>query len=190
MKDEPPKLPSLDEFMKSDVFQAHVAESNSGITHDDFVAGVRSASLGVNFLCEPSQLLRGARHAPFLFYMLLYSVAPLIAIPIWAYHAGSWWLLLGIPVTYLAAILAAYHSKLINLFTCICIGVWIRLGFSIHQYITFYFICAIWGHIFFLCAEDSQRTAALDALIEDADLFDRAIAQNQIIIVHKDANVG
>ena len=65
MKEEPQKAPpSLDEFMQSATFQAHVAETNSNITHGDFVAGVQSATLGVSFIGEPSQLLRGWQKAP------------------------------------------------------------------------------------------------------------------------------
>lgn len=189
MQEEPtPLMPSLDEYIQSGAFQAHVAESNSDISHAEFVAGVRNATLGVRFIGEPSQLLRGAQKAPFHIFTLLYMLAPLVVIPVWAYYVGTWWLLLGIPVTYFAVFLAASKSKLIYLFTCLCIGVWFKLGFSIHQYITFHFLCATWGHIFFACAEESQNTEGLQALVNDADLFYRALAQNRILIFRNDAN--
>jgi len=34
----------------------------------------------------------------FNFLAMLYMVAPLVIIPLWAYHVGNWWLLVGIPV--------------------------------------------------------------------------------------------
>ena len=67
----------------------------------------------------------------------------------------------------------------------LCIGVWLKLGFSFHQYITFFFFCALWGYLFFYLAESTQNEYALQSLIERADIFDQAIAEHRIMIIRK-----
>ena len=191
MEESPKSPPSLEEFIQSADFQAHVTETNSDITHADFVAGVRNGTLGLRFIAgEPNQILRGVRKALFNTFGLLYLAAPPIIISWWAYHERNWWLLIGIIVSYLGTLSAARKSKAIFLFICLCLGVWFKLGFSIHQYITFYFFCSLWGYFFFELAEESQRTYALQTLVKDSELFYRAIAHNRIMIVRKDEKIA
>jgi hypothetical protein len=52
----------------------------------------------------------GARKAIFNIFVLLYMLAPLILIPIWAYRERNAWLLVGIAVSYIASFSAARHS--------------------------------------------------------------------------------
>jgi hypothetical protein len=163
-----------------------IAEANKGVTHVDFVAGVQSGTLG--FKCmrsEPSSLLGGARKAIFNLLVLLYTVAPLLLVSGWAFHERSWWLLLGIPVSYIATYTATRGSKIIFLFLLFCIGVWIWNGFSIHQYVTFFFFCALWGYMFFQMAEAAQNDYAMQSLVENPDLLAQAIAEKRIMIVRR-----
>ena len=135
---------------------------------------------------EPQQFITGARKAIFSIFVLLYTIAPLILIPLLAYHERNAWLLLGIPVSYIASYSAAAHSKLIFLFLMLCIGVWLKSGFSFHQYITFFFFCSLWGYLFFQLAESTQTQYSLQSLMERPDTFDRAIAEHRIMIVRKE----
>ena len=172
------------EFQAS--LEADIAEANQGVTHTDFVAGVQSGMLG--FKCmrgEPSSLIAGTHKAIFNLLVLLYTVAPLFLVSGWAFRERNWWLLIGIPVCYVATYSATRGSKTIFLFLCVCIGVWIRSGFSIHQYITFFFFCSLWGYLFFQLAESTQNEYALQSLIERSDIFDQAIAEHRIMIVRK-----
>ena len=109
-------------------------------------------------------------------------LAPLILVPIWAYHEHNAWLLAGIPVLYIASYSAAAHSKLLWLFLMLCIGVWLKAGFSFHQYITFFFFCSLWGYLFFELAESTQNEYALQSLIERPDIFNRAMAEHRIMV--------
>src|SRR5438552_2814529 len=99
------------------MMQQHIAEANEGITHAEFAAGARNGQIGFKCMVgEPQQFITGARKAIFNIFVLLYMLAPLILVPIWAYHERNAWLLIGIPVSYLASYSAAAHSKLIFLF--------------------------------------------------------------------------
>ena len=129
---------------------ARIAEANQNITHSAFAAGAENNTMG--FKCmfgEPSQLLSGARKTFFTIFVLLYMVAPPILLSLLAYHYYDWRLLPGILISYFATFSAANHLKMFStlffLFLCVCVPVWLRLGFSIHQYITIYFLSAVWG---------------------------------------------
>jgi len=167
--------------------QQSIAAANEGITHPEFAAGVQSGKIGFKCMMgEPHQFITGARKAIFNLFVLLYMLAPLILIPIWAYHERNAWLLIGIPVSYIASYSAAAHSKLIFLFLMLCLGVWFGAGFSFHKYITFFFFCALFGYMCFEWAESTQNDYALQSLIEHPDIFDRAIAEHRIMIVRKE----
>jgi len=167
--------------------QESIVTANEGITHTEFAAGARSGTTGFKCMVgEPSQFITGAYKAIFNIFVLLYTLVPLILIPIWAYHERNAWLLIGIPVSYIASYSAAAHSKLIFLFFVLCIGVWLKAGFSFHQFITFFFSCALFGYLCFAWAESTQNDYALQSLIEHPDTFNRAIAEHRIMIVRKD----
>jgi len=119
---------------------------------------------------------------------MLYIVAPLIIIPLWAYHMGNWWLLAGIAVSYLASDSAGKASRSIFVFGCYCIGFWIHNGFSIYHYTTFYFVCALWGYMLWQLADTIREGCARQSLIESSKLFDEAIAQNRLRIVPLDSS--
>jgi hypothetical protein len=169
------------------MMQESIAEANKGITHAEFTAGAHSGTMGFKCMTgEPQQFISGARKAIFNTFVLLYMLAPLILVSIWSYQERNAWLLIGIPVSYIASFSAAAHSKLIFLFLMLCIGVWFKAGFSFHQYITFFFFCSLWGYLFFKLAESTQNEYALQSLIERPDVFERAIAENRIMIVRKE----
>lgn len=174
MNESPTSPPSLDEF-------------DSNITHADFVVGMQNGTIGC-LLGEPYQLLKGSRWAIFNFLAMLYVVAPLVIIPLWAYTVGDWWLLVGIAVSYVASRSAGKTSRAIFLFGCYCIGFWIHNGFSIYHYTTFYFFCALWGYILWQVADTVREGCARQSLIESPKLFDEAIAQNRLRIVLLDSS--
>jgi hypothetical protein len=180
-----PQRPSSE--LIAQMMQQSIAEANEGITHAEFVAGAQSGTVGFKCMVgEPQQFISGARKAIFSIFVVLYTIVPLIAASIWAYHERNAWLLLGAPVSYIASYSAAAHSKLIFLFQMLCIGVWLKAGFSFHHYITFFFFSSLWGYLFFQLAESTQTAYALQSLIERSDIFDRAISEHRIMIVRKE----
>lgn len=96
----------------------------------------------------------------FGFFALLYMLFPLIVIPIFAYFEGNWYLLFGILFSYFASYTAVSGQlkSFIYLFLLLCIGSWLKTGFSFYQYITFFFFCSLGGFLFAAIADayDSQ----------------------------------
>lgn len=180
-----PQRPPADAV--ANMLRESIVEANAGVTHADFVAGAHSGTMGFKCMIgEPQQFLRGTRKAIFSIFVVLYTIAPLLVVSVWAYHERNAWFLIGIPVSYIASYSAAARSKLIFLFQMLCIGVWLKAGFSFHQYITFFFFCSLWGYLFFRLAESTQNEYALQSLIERSDIFDHAIAEHRIMIVRKE----
>jgi hypothetical protein len=73
------------EFQAS--LDAHIAKANEGNTHQAFAEGAQSGTIGFkSMIGEPQQFLRGARRLIFNLFAILYTIAPLILISLWAYR--------------------------------------------------------------------------------------------------------
>lgn len=72
---------------------------------------------------------------------------PLLIVPVWSYKADNWWLLFGSLISVIGSFIGMSKKgySIVSLTTIICIGFWIKGGFSIHQYITFYYFCFLFG---------------------------------------------
>lgn len=109
----------------------------------------------------------------FKWFAFLYMFAPLIAVPYWAYSNDNWYLLFGIPFSYFGSY-TSFSPRLrsfIFLFTILCIGVWIATGFSIHQYITFFFFCSLWGYLIAKIAEEYDQQSKKGTLNNDQEML-------------------
>jgi hypothetical protein len=85
------------DFIKS--LNADIAKANVGITHDEFVTGIQNRTMGFKVIQGDScQLIKGFDKVFFNVLVMLYTIAPLLIIPFWAYHEQHWWLLIGIVV--------------------------------------------------------------------------------------------
>ena len=156
------------------------------ITHEEFVTGVRNKTVGFKVLRgEPITLVRGARKTMFNCLVVLYLVAPLIIVPLWAYHERDWWLLAGVGIASLISPQLAQRKghSIGALFLLACLIFWLSKG--IHNYYTFFSLCALWGYMFFQMADSSQTAYAMQSLIEDSDLFSRAIAEKRISVCRR-----
>ena len=173
-----------------------IQAANKGITHRQFAEGAKNGTMGFKVMIgEPADLIKGAKKTAFNLHVLLYMYAPLIIVPLLAYHADNWWLLFGIALSPLFAHFAAWKdakapgkwkANIIFYFGLVCIGYWFINGFHFYDYITFYFFCSLWGYFFFRTAESSQTTNAMQMLVDNPELFEQAIADNKIMIIHKD----
>jgi hypothetical protein len=161
------------------------AESVQPISHAEFATGMKNATIGC-LLGEPYGLRRGVRKTAFYVFTLLYMAAPAVLIPLWAYHMGDWWLLIGIGVSYMATFSAGQYSRAAFYFSCYCIGFWIHKGFNFYGYTTFYFFCALWGYLLWHLADTLRMGCARRSLIESAELYNAAVADNRIRIVRLD----
>lgn len=174
-----------------------IKTANEGITHGDFVTGVKNGTMGFKVMFdEPNKLLYGSRKTMFNFFVMLYMIVPVILIPILSYRADNWRLLFGIVFCYLFTFFATWGnnkhtgkwmSNLIYYFLIFCIVYWIRKGFHFYDYATFFFFCSLWSTFFFKVADQAQFDYALQVLTENEQLFNLAIDKNQIMIIYKDA---
>lgn len=176
-----------DEFVRA--LEASIAEENKGISYSDFVTGVRNGTLGMKVMFgEPSLLLTGIRRAVFSTFCFLYMFAPFILVPILAYKMGNWWFLLGVPISFFSSYAAIRGPKLILLFFLMWIGFWVWSDYVLFEYITIFYLCALWGYMFYTLADRSQYKFGLRAVIENPLLFEECIETNRIMIVRCDEN--
>ena len=111
--------------------------------------------------------------AMFKLFAFLYMFAPLIAVPYWAYSNDNWYLLFGILFSYFGSY-TSFSPRLkyfIFLFAILCIGVWIGTGFSVHQYITFFFFCSLWGYLIARIAEEYDQQSKVGTLDNDQEML-------------------
>jgi hypothetical protein len=184
-------------LMKTPEFQAYletnIAEANNNISHRDFVAGVKSGTMGFKcMLCAPHQLIRGVRGIIFSGFVFLYVFAPFIFISLWAWRARNPWLLVGIITSGLGSRIAAHliynEQKQYSIGAFLLIASVVSwLCFGIHSYYTFFVLCALWGLMFFMIAHNAEKEYAMQSLVENPEVFEDAVKRNKIMIVRKDA---
>ncbi|HXC02341.1 MAG TPA: hypothetical protein VNU49_06790 [Opitutaceae bacterium] len=171
-------------------FQERVAEANKGITHADFVAGVRAGTLTFIFpSTRPYQMIVGAnRKKKFACWVIFYLVAPLAVVPLWAWQQGNNWLLFGILASYIGSVATAKtrsrrrQYQIGGWIGSACLLAWIFLGR--HNYYTVFLTCAEFGSLFFMIADEVEEQLARDSLIENAEHFNAAL-ENQLILIHR-----
>ncbi len=173
--------------------QAEIAAANNNVTHADFVAGVKSGTMGFRCMgCEPHRLIQGGSQIVFGVMVLLYMVAPVVFVPLWAWHEHSWWLLAGIPASVIGTQIASYachrgkEYSIAAFFLIATIITWLRGG--IHSYYTFFTLCALWGMVLFIIAENAEREYAMQSLIDHPEVFEDAITKNAIMITRRSAS--
>ncbi|MGC2693317.1 MAG: hypothetical protein WA228_11555, partial [Desulfobaccales bacterium] len=195
----PEYVKSFWETTKTQEFQAAfkerlketIAEANKKITHAEFISGMENQTIGFKVIGGGAyQLLTGYRKSMFNILVMLYSVAPFILIPIWAYLEGNWWLIIGIIISLIATLSAAKliynEQKQISIggfLLFICILCYFFGG--IHNYFTFFALCGLWGFVFFCIADKAESDYLMQLLLENSDLFNNAIDQQKIMIVRR-----
>lgn len=156
------------------------------MTHDEFSIGMQDETLEC-WLAEPYTLHRGLRKTIFNLLSLLYIAGPLIFISLWAYHVGNWWLLIGIPVSYLATASAGQHSPMIFYFGCYWVGFVIYNSFSVIHFTSFYFLCAVYGYMLWQLADTTRMACARQSLIASDKLYNDALAEGRLRVIRLDS---
>src|SRR4029077_2314487 len=152
------------------------------LSHADFAAQLRSDTISC-FLGRPYRRVAGPLATMLSLLIALYTFAPLVGIPIWAYHADDWWLLGAIPITYLAILSASQPSRIIFYVLCVGVGFWLSHGFAIHQRTTFYILCALTSYVLFQIATALELSCARQALLSSAEIYNEALAGARIRLV-------
>jgi hypothetical protein len=182
--------------MKNEYLLKMIKEANANITHEQFVEGAKNNTMGFKVIFgEPNQLLRGYRKTIFSILVMFYLIVPIIIIPIISFFHSNWWLMFGIAFSLLFAQFAAWvgaknpgrwKAAIIYIYGIVCIIYWIIKGFHFIDYITFFFFCALWSFFFFRMAENAQRIYAMETLVENPDIFYKAIEKDFIMITKVD----
>ena len=149
------------------------------ITHSEFLAGLKDKTVAVNILDEPF-LLRGSRKTMFAIYVLFYTVGPLVVIPICALIWHRWLFLLGIPVSYVGSLIAmtGFRKALASFLLIGTIVSWISEGFS--NITTFLLLSGLWGNLTFLTASAAQSESAMQAIMDNPELYNEALIHDKI----------
>ncbi len=110
----------------------------------------------------------------FKIFAFLYMIVPLLVVSYWAYSNENWYLLFGIPFSFFGSYSSfkPRYKSIIFPFTIICVVYWIIAGFSIHQYITFFFFCSLWGYIIAKIADEYDQKSKKGTLENDAELYE------------------
>jgi hypothetical protein len=188
-----------DDILKSPAFikslNDDIAKANAGITHDEFVTGMKNKTIGFTVVKgEPYQFTKGFGRLVFNICVMLYTLVPFLVIPIFAYREHNWWLLIG---SVIASLLApqieqrkpyTFGGIAFLGFMGATIGFWFAgrthyFTYFCHSYFTFFCFCAFWGCMFFRMAEDFQKEYAIQSLKNNPELFYDAVAQNRIMII-------
>lgn len=117
-------------------------------------------------------------------FTALYAIVPLIAIPYWAYVNQNWFLLFGIPVSYLGSFSGAKNSKVVIYLNVFCVGFWFKQGFSFHQYVTFFFFCALWGYLIYLIAAEYKDFGFREFVEKNPQVIKKILENEQLIDLH------
>ncbi len=84
-----------------------------------------------------------------LIYLILYVLVPLVLVPLYCYKTGNWYLAFGIPLYYAGFIISKYHQWIFLPIPIIfAIWFWYTFGFSLTNFVTFYFTCLMLGIAF------------------------------------------
>lgn len=156
------------------------------ISHEEFVTGLQDGTVGFAPRGgEAVRLASGGGRVLFTICLLLYLVAPVLVIPVWAYHERNWWLLLGIVVASLIAPqLAQRRGSSIGGLLLLASLIFIFTK-GLHNYFTFFSLCALWSYFFFRLAEAVQIESAKQTLIDSPESFQREIAAGGLYIWRK-----
>ena len=156
------------------------------VTHVEFVRGLQDGTVG--FATRGGESVRLASRAGRVFFTICffsYLVAPVLVIPVWAYHERSWWLLLGIVVASLIAPQLAQRkgSFIGGLLLLASLVFFFTKG--VHNNFTFIPLCALWSYFFFQLAEAVQFASAKQTLIDSPECFRREVAEKGLYIWRK-----
>jgi len=109
---DPKKSADSEEYDRIHNIPINVSDS---ITHAEFVTGLRDGTVGFYPTGgEPIRSVSGTGRVLFAVCWFLYLLAPILIIPVWAYHERNWWLLLGIVASLIATQLAQLKGSFIG----------------------------------------------------------------------------
>lgn len=154
-------------------------------THAEFVTAVTNKEIIFNVVTDNKyKILKGSQKVIFFINAFLYTIAPLIFIPIIAYHYDNLYLLFGVLISYLGSFLAGSRmSKLVFFYSIFCIIFWAVNGFNFNNIVTLSFFCLWFGYFFFSMASGIEDEYAKIAVLMNEEVFNQLSINRKILIL-------
>jgi hypothetical protein len=161
---------------------------SNNISHEEFVKGIKNGDLGILFNFEDfdaTDLCTGRKMTILSIIHIIFDFLPPVFIIIFSLINLNWWLLIAIPIWYVATILATYTSahKLSILLLLFTAGNWFARGFHFQDYFTFFPLAFIIPQLLMYIEKDYDIMFVTDALVDDSQLFYEY--KDKITISHK-----
>lgn len=128
------------------------------------------------------RLLSGAGKWVFYSLTLAYVVGPPLVVPLLAYRPGNWWFLFGVFAAYAGAVSASRSSALMAMATLFAAVVWFRAGFSVHQYLKFFYLCGLAGFLLYWLADAVETIVAIATVRRDEAMYAAAIEAGVLFV--------
>lgn len=160
---------------------------DKNISHENFVNGIKKGTIKIEFnikdidvysICEwKKQKILGIIH------LICFLITPVLII-LFSIIYSNWWLLLGLPIWYLATIITHHSGYKISAFILIiAIGGWFAVGFHFQSYLTFFSLTFIFSQMFAGIESEYDKMFLTQVLVEDSKKFDEN--RNKIILIRK-----
>jgi hypothetical protein len=153
------------------------------IDHKEFVDGLKSNKLFYTFVGEPASILIKRQRATFNVLVVMYIVAPLVLVPFFCYHFNNWWLLFGIPFSYVGSVSGAWKIHIPAYLMLYFIGEAIAGHWHFKDYDDFFYICLLWGYLWFRYANEYQRIQAHASLLNHDQVYYDAVKSKKLIVL-------
>ena len=167
-------------------------ESIRGMSYEEFVSETatdKTLQFQFDDLVDANQskYLKGGGKVLFFFCLFCYMFFPVIAISFFAYKYDNWFLLIGIPISYISTFLATRKKYILMAAPLIPMIInWIFFnGFHFSDYATFFYCCALWGGFFYLLAIEYETDFAKTEIMKNPDLFNELSQYGRIFFLRK-----
>ena len=169
-------------------------DSIYGMAFQEYIQAKKSDTT-LQFQFEPfftNQRLFLKGFGKFLFYTFLigYMISPIFIVPLISYHFDNSYLLFGLIFSYLSTYLAIrkkqwqWAAPLLFIF-----WYWYKNGFIVEDYITFFWLCLIWGGWMYSISVRCEEEFAKITIQNDSNLFDKLSQKGIILCMRKTENV-
>ena len=160
---------------------------SNNISHEEFVKGIKNGDLEITFNFEDIdaiELCAGKKKTILSIVHLLIDFLPPVFIIIFSIITFNWWLLIAIPIWYLATIIAIKFGYKFSIYILLLtIGGWFARGFHFQDYFTFFPMTFIISQLLTEIEKEYDLMFVKDAIVNSSRLFYEY--KNKITIIRK-----
>lgn len=181
----------LDENSGSFVSPEKEIEVLHGITYEDYIEGTKhDGTLQFHFndlvFTQHRKILKGTPKFICNFFIYAYQIFPLILVAFIAYKYNNWYLLFGILISYFSTFLTSRNIKALWMAPFLFfIWYWYKHGFHLKDYLTFFYLCDVWGGFFYMMATGCEKEYAKNEVLNNPELFNSFSRNGTIYFLRK-----